>query len=205
MKASDIPASVYAEPDYDVKSEIAFQRSIEGRATRYGLKVYHTEDSRRSRKGWPDLVLAGPGGMVYRELKIPPRTTTVEQEQWLALLVQLGQDAKVWTPADMQSGEIEHTLQRLCRPLVLSDVDQLRAQVAKLQREVAVADAAAGGALTERDNAREQLAAVREELSLARTALDRVRAAADEFAGGPEFRSLVADRIRTALGGARRG
>lgn len=165
MKAADIPPTAYAEPDYDVKNETAFQRSVETRATRYGLKVFHDENPRGSRKGFPDLVLAGPGGIVYRELKVGKGTTTVEQEHWLALLRQIGQDAKVWRPEHMRTGEIEHTLARLCRPLVLSTEDQLRAEVAKLTTEAAVADAAARVVLGERDNARQQLADVRAELT----------------------------------------
>lgn len=165
MKLSDVPATAYAEPDYEIRNEIAFQVSVEQRATRYGLKVYHTKDPRRSRKGFPDLVLLGPGGIVYRELKVPPRTTTVEQEQWLALLRQVGQDAKVWQPDDMRSGEIEHTLARLCRPLVLSTEEQLRAQVRTLTQSGEIADAAARVVLAERDNARAQVEALREELA----------------------------------------
>lgn len=157
--------STYAEPDYpDTVAERVFQDNVERRAIRYGLLVYHTHDSRGSRKGWPDLVVAGPGGAIFRELKTAKGTTTMEQERWLALLRQIGMDAKVWRPADIRTGEIAQTFARLCQPLQLSDVQTLTAEVIRLRLEVEVADAAARVIIHERDNARAQLDAAREEL-----------------------------------------
>lgn len=207
MKASDIPTAAYAEPDYEARNERVFQRSVETRATRYGLLVFHDENPRGSRKGYPDLHIAGPGGSVFRELKVGKGTTTVEQQQWLDLLTQIGLDAKVWRPEHMQSGEIEQTLARLCRPLVLSTVEQLRAEVTRLRLDADIATAAANVVLGERDNARAQLDSLRDDLAKLRTAYDEQRVALElSEQERLNAREEVA-RLRQVpeVGGARRG
>lgn len=51
-------------------------------------------------KGFPDLVLAGPRGVLYRELKTARGRTTEGQDFWLEVLLASGQDATIWRPAD---------------------------------------------------------------------------------------------------------
>lgn len=50
-------------------SEADFQASVIQRADRLQLLSYHTHDSRRSRAGFMDLVIVGPHGGVFWELK----------------------------------------------------------------------------------------------------------------------------------------
>lgn len=59
-----------------------------------GLRCYHTQDSRRSVAGFPDLVIVGRR-VVFRELKVASRTST-KQVEWLAALAAAGADATVW-------------------------------------------------------------------------------------------------------------
>jgi VRR-NUC domain len=66
-------------------------------------------------KGWPDLVIAGPGGMLYREVKGEEDALTPEQEMWLAALRVAGADVAVWRPGDWESGRIRRELQVLRR------------------------------------------------------------------------------------------
>jgi VRR-NUC domain len=71
-----------------------------------GLLRYHTHDARRSPKGFPDLVLCGPGGVLFRELKTQRGIVRPEQQQWLDALAAANADAGVWRPADLLSGRI---------------------------------------------------------------------------------------------------
>lgn len=63
--------------------------------------------------GYPDLTIAGPGGMLFRELKSARGVLAPEQQGWITALTIAGQDAGVWKPADLQSGRIEHELRKL--------------------------------------------------------------------------------------------
>lgn len=66
-------------------------------------------------KGWPDLVLVGRGGVLYRELKSATGSPTADQEVWLAALCVAGQDTAVWRPADLRSGRILAELRAVSR------------------------------------------------------------------------------------------
>ncbi len=68
-----------------------------------GLLVYHTHDSRRSERGFPDLVLVGPAGVIFRELKAERGRLTLDQREWLDRLRQAGAAAAVWRPRDWPS------------------------------------------------------------------------------------------------------
>ena len=63
-----------------------------------GLLCYHTHDSRRSEPGFPDLVVVGPHGVLWRELKSSRGRLSPDQVRWLDRLSQAGADADVWRP-----------------------------------------------------------------------------------------------------------
>lgn len=65
-----------------------------------GLLAYHTFDSRRSVPGFPDLVIVGQNGVLYRELKRRNGKVRRDQVHWLVALRVAGQDADVWRPED---------------------------------------------------------------------------------------------------------
>lgn len=69
-------------------------------AQRLGILAYHTHDSRRSQPGFPDLVLVGAQGVIYRELKTTKGKATATQQAWLTALTIAGQDADIWRPID---------------------------------------------------------------------------------------------------------
>lgn len=81
-------------------TEEAFQQSVIDAAKTLRCLVYHTRDSRRSVKGFPDLVIVGRRGVLYRELKLDTTQVTEEQQQWLSRLALAGQNAAVWRPND---------------------------------------------------------------------------------------------------------
>lgn len=81
-------------------TEKNFQQAVIDLARLHGCRVYHTHDSRRSEKGWPDLVIVGPRGVLFRELKADRGRVKPEQWEWIEALKLAGQDAGVWRPAD---------------------------------------------------------------------------------------------------------
>lgn len=83
-------------------SEEAFQRRILEYCQLRGFKVFHDNDARRNERGWPDLVIGGPNGVLIRELKTDTGRIRPDQEEWLALLQAAGYDAAVWRPRDWE-------------------------------------------------------------------------------------------------------
>lgn len=78
-----------------------------------GVWWYHNPDSRRSNPGWPDLVLCGRRGTIFRELKTATGVVSGEQAAWGARLLDGGLDWDVWRPGDLQSGRIARELQAI--------------------------------------------------------------------------------------------
>lgn len=71
-----------------------------------GLGYYHTYDSRRSPKGFPDCVIWGPGGVIFRELKRQMMKPTDVQAACIETMQAAGQDVDVWRPSDWFDGRI---------------------------------------------------------------------------------------------------
>jgi hypothetical protein len=74
------------------------QQLIVDTARAMGLLVYHTHDSRRSQRGFPDLVIVGAQGVLYLELKTKTGKVTPEQRHWLLSLRAAGCTAHVIRP-----------------------------------------------------------------------------------------------------------
>ena len=91
-------------------SEADLQRAVIDLCKWLGLAYFHDHDSRRNRAGFPDLVVCGTGGFLFRELKSATGRLRPEQLDWLARLEQGGADAAIWRPADLESGRIKDEL-----------------------------------------------------------------------------------------------
>ena len=52
-------------------------------AIRLGWEYYHTNDSRRSEAGFPDLVLVRRQRLIFVELKRQKKDPTTDQKRWL--------------------------------------------------------------------------------------------------------------------------
>ena len=63
------------------------------------LKWHHETDSRRSKEGFPDLVIAGPEGVAFAELKSEKGRATAAQTEWIAALCPHVY-AAFWRPSD---------------------------------------------------------------------------------------------------------
>jgi hypothetical protein len=94
-------------------TEAALQNQVIAMCEAFKLWVYHTHDSRRSNPGFPDLVILGTGGHMFRELKSATGKVTVEQQAWLDDLKAHAADADVWRPEDWRTGRIERELRAL--------------------------------------------------------------------------------------------
>jgi hypothetical protein len=91
-------------------SEAELQRLITCACANIGLLYYHTHDSRRSVPGFPDLVITGRGGVLFRELKSAYGRLTPEQRRWGSTLARAGSDWSTWRPVDWEGGLIVHEL-----------------------------------------------------------------------------------------------
>jgi hypothetical protein len=78
-----------------------------------GVLAYHTHDSRRSHAGFPDWVLAGRGGVLWRELKRENGRLADAQAEWLGMLAECREDAGVWRPSDLLDGTVARELAAL--------------------------------------------------------------------------------------------
>jgi hypothetical protein len=79
-----------------------------------GLHVHHC-GMLGSQRGFPDLVIIGPGGVLWRELKVPPDDLRSEQRALGYTLQACWQNWAVWTPADLDNGRIEEELASIKR------------------------------------------------------------------------------------------
>jgi len=91
------------------KAHAELQDSIVEACAELGLHVHHCAMN-RSQAGFPDLVIIGRW-VLWRELKVPPDTVTSEQRLLGYKLQRAGEDWKVWTPAELASGEIKRELE----------------------------------------------------------------------------------------------
>lgn len=100
-------------------TEAQFQRAVIDLARTFGWRVAHFRAAMRQSGRWstpvaadgagfPDLVLARPGRVLFRELKTTSGSVKPAQRAWLAALVAGGADAGVWRPDDWPL--IERTL-----------------------------------------------------------------------------------------------
>lgn len=66
------------------------------------VRCYHTRYSLGSEPGFPDVVIVGRRGILFRELKGPRGRLTDAQRGWLEDLRAAGADADVWRPGDLE-------------------------------------------------------------------------------------------------------
>jgi hypothetical protein len=91
-----------------------FQGEIVGLVLRELPGVHcHYCYSRRSQPGFPDLVIIGSRGVLWRELKVPPDTLRSGQVKLGYRLQASGQDWGVWIPADLRSRLIYREIERI--------------------------------------------------------------------------------------------
>jgi len=92
-------------------SEAQLQQMVIDLAHWAGFMHYHTHDSRRSRPGFPDLVLVHTttGRLIFVELKSDKGRIRPEQDVWLQHLGKQ-HEAYLWRPAHWHTGVIRKVL-----------------------------------------------------------------------------------------------
>ena len=101
-------------PSMKAISEAQLQACVMDLAKLHGLHVHHCRPARMAsgkwatpiegHKGFPDLVIVGPAGVLFRELKNATNKLSPEQVSWLHTLDLAGADAGVWRPEDWARG-----------------------------------------------------------------------------------------------------
>lgn len=87
-------------------TEAELQEAVRRMCADLGLYHYHPHDSRRSQAGWPDSVIIGRCGVLFRELKTQAGKLSSEQRHVGYLLTGAGLSWEVWRPADLADGTI---------------------------------------------------------------------------------------------------
>jgi hypothetical protein len=93
-----VPLAIEAPPPEC--SEKKFQAHVARLAESHEWEVFHVFDSRRSKPGFPDLLMIKGSRLLVCELKVGKNTTTADQDKWLALFRTVGAEAFRWYPAD---------------------------------------------------------------------------------------------------------
>jgi hypothetical protein len=86
--------------------EAVLEENIRRACLQLRLMYYHTHRSQHSPAGFPDDVIMGSLGMIYRENKREGHDPTPKQQKWLDGLAAHGHDVGVWRPSDWLSGRI---------------------------------------------------------------------------------------------------
>ena len=99
----------YSEAEYQIYiagnrssiSEAVWQGMVIEAATQAGWLHYHTHDSRKSQRGFPDLVLVRPPDILFIELKTETGVMQPDQKVWQQWLSQCPQiEYAIWRPSD---------------------------------------------------------------------------------------------------------
>lgn len=96
-----------------------YDRKLPGR-----LVYYHTHRSQHSPSGFPDWVFAGPGGVLFVELKGATQKLKPDQVTWADMLHRARARWELWRPADLRSGLIGAKL-RYIAGLGIAERDRL--------------------------------------------------------------------------------
>lgn len=95
------------------------QTEVVERCHELRLHVHHCRMI-ESQAGFPDLVIIGVGGVLWRELKVPPDQLSGIQSALGYTLKAAAQDWAVWTPDDWWSGLIIDELVEAARAPIYS-------------------------------------------------------------------------------------
>ena len=115
LSAMEALAAAMSEDDLLV-SVTCGTRAKPGLCKLLGLLYFHVHDSRRSPSGFPDLLIAGPGAILFAELKTQRGRVSPAQKEWIAALESAGQSVFLWRPVNFLSGEIQRELAAIAKP-----------------------------------------------------------------------------------------
>lgn len=90
--------------------ESDLQRYVTEAADTFGWQWWRDNDSRKNKRGLPDLILFGHGRVLWVELKRQSGRLTKAQEGFRDALLENGAEWFCWKPSDWLSGAIEREL-----------------------------------------------------------------------------------------------
>jgi hypothetical protein len=100
-------------------TETELQTEVIKIAKRFSWIWYHVPGahSRRTKPGFPDLVLLHPatGRLLFAELKADKGKVSDTQQRWIDALTDGGHDVVVWRPEHLDSGAIARRLAPVAR------------------------------------------------------------------------------------------
>lgn len=99
MTRPESTGSGHTELDLAI-TEKQFTQLVVDAARWRGWLAYHTQDSRRSAAGFPDLVLVRAGEMMFVELKTEKGRISPAQHEWLDSLARAHPAVMLWRPRD---------------------------------------------------------------------------------------------------------
>jgi hypothetical protein len=98
-------------------TEEELQARVIALAWRTGLLVFHSgipwHDIGR---GFPDLVIIGPRGVLFAELKSAAGKLSAEQKEWRRGITGAGLQWRLWRPAHLNNGHVESELKEIASP-----------------------------------------------------------------------------------------
>lgn len=109
--AGDKPLRTRAAAKAPHMNEAQFQERVTGLCDWLRLRWFHDNDARRNREGFPDLVISGPGGVVFAELKSTKGRISTAQQDWHDSLSQTHEHVYFWRPEDWP--EVERILKQI--------------------------------------------------------------------------------------------
>lgn len=84
------------------------RKMVDARPTLWG--IYSYDYHHRSGRGWPDWVIIGPGGILFRELKSLSGNLSEQQRYVGQMLRYHGCNWKIWNPDSLADGTIDREL-----------------------------------------------------------------------------------------------
>ena len=87
-------------------TEAQLEEGIRALCTDLGIVRFHVRDSRGMTPGFPDDLLVGPRGLLWRENKTQKGKLTAAQTEVGEALTRLGYDWACWRPDDLLSGRV---------------------------------------------------------------------------------------------------
>lgn len=107
---SGLPPAALMKEDRGPDSLEAHLRRLLADHHLYG---FHTRVAIGSEPGWPDWVIIGPRGIIFRELKTQRASLTVDQRRVGSMLGKHDLDWAVWRPQHLFDGTIERRLVKI--------------------------------------------------------------------------------------------
>jgi hypothetical protein len=92
-------------------TEADLEVEVRGACAERAIAWFHVADSRGMNRGFPDNVIIGRRGLLWRELKSDGGKLSPEQTAIGYALKALGQDWAVWRPVDWHNGTITTELE----------------------------------------------------------------------------------------------